>query len=300
MVDIKRKIGWILIGLTLVGISIFVSYRENADNSPETVLASNELSLSPVPKTVYQGKVPILLYHSIGMREARWTRSVVNFKKDLQWLYDNGYILFSIEDFVDSRYDIIPEGKKPVIITFDDGKSSQFRYLTDGTIDPNCAVGLLDAFYKDHVDFGRAAVFYVNAYPFGQTSLINKKMEYLISTGRQIGFHTLNHNNMRTLSPAQNQYILLKQAETFQKILPTGTRVDTLSYPHGLTPAGGLKAINTAQKDGISYNIKLGLMIGSGSALQLTDSKSNAYRTPRIQAIDSEWLRLFKRNVYAF
>jgi hypothetical protein len=295
----KIKIGLACVLIAFFGIAAVVSYGKNTDVptiSTSDKSADKTATDNPV-KTVYAGKVPILLYHSIGQKEARWTRSISNFKKDLQWLYDNGYVLFSIEDFVDNNYGIIPEGKKPVILTFDDGKSNQFKILPDNSIDPNCAIGILDAFYNGHPDFGRAAAFYLNANPFGQPKLVAQKMEYLVSTGRQIGFHTLKHSDMRALSAAQNQKILFEQAAAFQKILPAGTRVDTLAYPHGLTPKGGLKAISFGQKDGVSYNIKLALMIGSEPARQLNDSVTDPYRVPRVQAIDSEWLRHFKRKL---
>ena len=296
MDKLKIKIGIICAAIAFFSVAAVISYGKNTDTIPITKSA-DATQPEPAVKNVYTGKVPILLYHSIGQKEGRWTRSVINFKKDLEWLYDNGYVLFSIEDFVDNNYDVIPEGKKPVVITFDDGKPSQYKILSDNSIDPDCAIGIMDDFYNKHPDFGRAAVFYLNDNPFGQSKLITQKMQYLVSTGRQIGFHTLGHSDMRKLSPEQDTKILLEQAAAFQKILPAGTRVDTLAYPHGFTPKGGLKAISSAEKDGISYNIKLALLVGSNPAIQLSDPKADPYRVPRIQTIDEEWLRHFKRKI---
>jgi peptidoglycan/xylan/chitin deacetylase (PgdA/CDA1 family) len=230
-------------------------------------------------------QVPILEYHAIGPKEYRWTRSVANFKKDLQWLYNHDYVLLSIEDYADSDFSSIPEGKKPVVLSFDDGKPNHLTYLKDGTIDPNCAIGLLDAFHAEHPEFGSAAVFYVNANPFGQRDLIKQKMQYLFETGRQIGYHTLGHVNLRAMSAAQVTKEIQKQTAAFKEILPAGMRVSTLAYPHGLSPRGGLPA-----------EIRVGLLVGAESARLLTDPKADALRIPRIQAIDSEWLRHFKRK----
>ena len=120
-------------------------FAQFASNAAPSGLVPNEL-----------GRIPVFVYHHIDTKESRWGRSIVNFQSDLEWLYNNNYQLFSLEDFLDNHFDL-PYGKKPVIFTFDDGLISQVNYLPDGSIDPNCAIGLMDAFYAKHPDFGRAA-----------------------------------------------------------------------------------------------------------------------------------------------
>lgn len=233
------------------------------------------------------GRIPILEYHSIGPVEYRWTRSAENFRKDLEWLYKNDYVLLSIEDYADNRYPI-PAGRKPVILTFDDGKANQFNYLENGEIDPDCAVGLLDEFYAEHPDFGSAAVFYVNRYPFGTISEAKKKLQYLYDTGRQIGYHTLDHNDLRYFSAEGALTVLKSQKELLTELMPEGMTLNTLAYPHGWGPAGS--------REGLSELIKIGLLIGAEPAYPLNHEKADAFRTPRIQAIDDEWLRHFGRQ----
>lgn len=236
------------------------------------------------------GLVPILEYHNIGPQEARWTRSYENFKKDLEWLFNNDYVLFSIDNFITGHYDI-PAGKKPVILTFDDGSRMQFKYSDDGSIDPNSAVGMLDAFYQDHPSFGRAAAFYVNATPFGNKAEVAQKLSYLTETGRSIGYHTLNHTQLKGLSPAVVGAILEKQRSELKKLLPEIPVSKSLAYPHGGVPTGDLKELGEW--------IEIGLLVGAEPAYPLHHPSATPYRLPRIQAIDSEWLRHFGRQTGA-
>ncbi|MBN2307138.1 polysaccharide deacetylase family protein [Candidatus Peregrinibacteria bacterium] len=243
--------------------------------SVETSLEANEM-----------GRIPILEYHSIGPTEYRWTRSAENFRKDLEWLYNNDYVLLSIEDYAHDRYPI-PAGKKPVVLTFDDGKPNQFRYLENGEIDPDCAVGILDRFHEEHPDFGTAAVFYLNRYPFGSVAEAPQKLAYLYQTGRQIGYHTLDHNDLRYLGAGGTLAVLNEQKKMLEKWMPEGMPLSTLAYPHGWGPAG--------DRQELSAMISVGLLIGAEPAYPLYHEKADPYRTPRIQAIDDEWLRHFGR-----
>lgn len=244
----------------------------------------NVLHMQPVNE---MGRVTILEYHSIGPEEHRWTRSSDNFRGDLEWLYNNDYVLLSVDDYAESRFPI-PLGKKPVILTFDDGKNNQFRYLEDGSIDPDCALGILDAFYKKHPDFGSAAAFFINRFPFGPAAQAGKKLQYLKDTGRQIGYHTLDHDDLRYISSEAAAGILKAQKEEQADMLPDGIPLSTLAYPHGWGPSG--------DKSGLSSVIKVALLVGSEPAYPLYHPKADPFETPRIQAIDDEWLRHFGRQ----
>ncbi len=245
-------------------------------------------------KTISVGRLPILEIHHIDVKESRWGTSVDQFKKDLLWLYNNGYQLMSLEDYVDGKI-TVAAGKKPVILTFDDGLISQFKYLPDGSIDPTCAIGILDSFYNEHPDFGRAATFFVNDNPFGQKEFARKKMEYLHQTGRQVGYHTLLHTNLSKVKPEEFKQIFIDQTKALKPLLPEGMRLDTLAYPYGGVPKVSTSKVMSGSADGVSYEIKLALLVGADPAKVLADGV-DPYRVPRIQGIDDEWLRHFNRQ----
>jgi hypothetical protein len=72
------------------------------------------------------GRVMILEYHKIDTPEARWTRTPENFRRDLQRLWDRGYRLVALNDYVDGKI-ALPAGTTPLILTFDDSSPGQFR-----------------------------------------------------------------------------------------------------------------------------------------------------------------------------
>ena len=73
------------------------------------------------------------------------TRTLENFRRDLETLYAKGYRLINLGDLLDRRF-TLPGGTTPVVLMVDDSSPRQFRYLEhDGTleIDPKSAVGIL-------------------------------------------------------------------------------------------------------------------------------------------------------------
>ncbi len=150
------------------------------------------------------GRVMILEYHKIDQPEERWTRTPGNFRRDLERLWEGGYRLVALNDFVDGKI-AIPRGATPVILTFDDSSPGQFKLIEkngDWIVDPDCAVGILEAFERRHPEFGHAATFFVlpGADPpnrlFNQKELATRKLQYLASRGYEIGNHTLWHANL--------------------------------------------------------------------------------------------------------
>ena len=147
------------------------------------------------------GRVMILEYHKIDRPEGRWTRTPENFRRDLRALWERGYRLVALNDYLDGAIRL-PRGTSPVILTFDDSSPGQFRYLErngDWVLDPDCAVSILEAFEREHPGFGHAATFYVLPGAdrpnrlFDQPELATRKLQYLASRGYEIGNHTLWH-----------------------------------------------------------------------------------------------------------
>jgi len=263
-----------------------------ADGTGE--LPSNEL-----------GRVMILEYHKIDLPEERWTRTPDNFRRDLQRLWERGYRLLSLNDYLDGRV-TLPKGTTPVILTFDDSSPGQFRYLEkngDWVVDPDCAVGILEQFDKDHPGFGRAATFFVlpGASPpnrlFNQPELVGKKLAYLKSRGFEIGNHTLWHANLAKYDETTVRKQLLEAQEWVQKHLP-GLRFRTLALPMGAYP----KELGWAISGGVNgstYRHDAILMVAGGAALSPHARGLDPYHLPRIQATEAElgyWISHFDRR----
>lgn len=199
--------------------------------------AAIDLSIKPNEA----GKVMVLMYHNIGDEEKTWTRTPENFRRDLETLYEQGYRPVSLNDYVKGSFDI-PAGTTPFVMTFDDGNENNFRYLETENgleIDPNCAVGILEAFKAEHEDFNPQASFFVyGSRPFRQEDLIEKKLTFLVDNGYEVGNHSWAHDDYKEdkyQNPAAVSESLGKNVAFLETYLDKGT-VNTLALPYGHRP----------------------------------------------------------------
>jgi peptidoglycan/xylan/chitin deacetylase (PgdA/CDA1 family) len=251
------------------------------------------------------GRVMILEYHKIDVPEGRWTRTPDNFRRDLQRLWERGYRLVSLGDYLDGRI-ALPAGTTPVILTFDDSSPGQFRYLqrgNDWVMDPDCGLAILEAFARQHPDFGRAATFYVlpGASPpnrlFNQPDLATRKLQYLASQGYEIGNHSLWHAQLGRYPERVVREQLAGAQEWVQRHVP-GYRFRTLALPLGSYPKELAWAL-TGEAKGMAYRHDAILMVAGGAAPSPHARSFDPHRLPRIQAVQRDldyWLTHFDRN----
>lgn len=308
----------LLFGSVIIGL-IFLSSCSNNEKTVEdsSIPTDNKMAEKPKTdvkvetKTVTQtkkltsedlkkykpnelGLVMLLEYHSIARPEARWTRTPENFRKDLNTLYTKGYYLVPLRDFVNNTMDV-PLGKSPVVLTFDDSREDQFKYIknTKGEeiIDPDCGVGVLEDFTKKHPDFGKAATFYVlPQVAFGQgKDAAKKKFEFLVKNGYEIGNHTVSHPMLTKMSDDKVLKEIGGNVIGVQKILP-GYEVNTLAYPFGGVPKN-LKLVESGEYKGVKYKNIAALLVGSEPSYSPLSKKFKPLLLPRIQCIQSEFDR---------
>ncbi len=245
------------------------------------------------------GVVPILEYHSIGPKEDRWTRSITHFRHDLLRLYQEGYRPITIAEYLDNRI-ALPPGKSPVILTFDDARASQFRYLPDGTVDPDCAVGILQSFAKAHPDFPVHAVFYVLPLSgFEQKGLAAKKMQDLLEMGCEIGNHTVHHIPLSHLPYNEVEKELAQCVSLVQQMAPQA-KVETIALPDGVAPHNRA-LLASGEYQGQHYINRAALLVGAAPAPSPVSPQFKPLHLPRIQAIEgvmgvTYWLDDLKRH----
>ncbi|HJR50429.1 MAG TPA: polysaccharide deacetylase family protein, partial [Gemmatimonadales bacterium] len=237
--------------------------------------------------------------------EGRWTRTPDNFRRDLQRLWERGYRLVALNDYLDGKI-ALPAGTTPLILTFDDSSPGQFRYLprgSDWVIDPECGLGILEAFAREHPGFGRAATFYVlpGANPpnrlFNQPDLAGRKLQYLVRQGYEIGNHSLWHAELGRYPEAVVRAQLAGAQEWVQRHVP-GYRFRSLALPMGSYPKQLGWAVSGEAK-GLTYKHDAILMVAGGAAPSPHARVFDAHRLPRIQAVErdlSYWLTYFDRN----
>ena len=251
------------------------------------------------------GRVMILEYHKVDYPEERWTRTPENLRRDLETLHARGYRLLALNDLLDGRI-ALPAGTTPVVLTFDDSSPGQFRYLEQAgglEIDPKCAVGILEAFTREHPDFGRAATFFVlpGAAPpnrlFNQPAHEGRKLRHLVNRGYEIGNHTLWHANLGTYDEPVVRAQLAEAQVWIRRHVPDHP-IRALALPHGVYPKSVEWALHGTAK-GTTYRHDAVLMVAGGAAPSPFARAWDPVRLPRIQAIERElagWLAYFEKH----
>ncbi|OGC13248.1 hypothetical protein A3D23_01325 [candidate division WOR-1 bacterium RIFCSPHIGHO2_02_FULL_53_26] len=240
-------------------------------------------------------KFPVLEYHLIGRPEGRWQRTPENFRKDIEWLHRNNYYPMNLRDLL-AGFKGLPKGKTPVVLTFDDSSSGQFRYLPDGRIDPESAAGILKAFHDKRPDWPLRATFFplieTNAPDrnlFGQKGLEAKKLRQLAEWGMEIGTHTYSHDPFDKLSPAGARRTLGRSIKKLSEL--SGTNIVSLALPQGIYPND--MSVLKGEYQGHAYEIKLMAEVAGG----LNPINFDPLHIKRIQAIDEEWRKFFGRKL---
>lgn len=254
-----------------------------------------------VPALALPKNFPVLEYHHIRRPEARWSRTPENFRKDLEWLYQNDYYPMNLKDIL-TGFKGLPKGKTPVVLTFDDSPSNQFRLLEDGTIDPECAVGIIRQFHLEHPkEWPMCATFFVlvqtnnpDRNVFGQPDhpeYKEIKLRQLAKWGMEVGSHTYSHERLNGLSPAAARYTLARANLKLKEL--SWQEIVSLATPMGLYPED--ESVFSGQYQKIKYDHKLVCEVAGGLQPMPDSPKFNPHHINRIQAIDSEWRKFFGR-----
>ena len=254
------------------------------------------------------GMVMILEYHRIEENEGDYTRSVENFRKDLETLYEKGYRLVTLADLMAGRLDV-PAGTTPVVFSFDDTTEGQFRYIKEGgklVIDPDCAVGMMKEFYKKNKEFGYTALFNYLPSMFEQPKYVKQKVDYLHQNGFEFGNHTVNHPALGRISDEEVVKEIALPVKNIADINPD-VKVDILCLPFGSIPQNQ-DLMYKGSYEGTKYRNKWSLLVGSNPFYPSYHYRNPGRLVPRIQVMDYDpedgsgasgsdyWLRFFDKR----
>lgn len=231
-----------------------------------------------------EGDVLVLMYHRTGKDESSMVRSYDNFKKDLLRLWKMGFRPVTLEEYVTNTMPL-DHGASPVVFTFDDSHPSQLTLLKDGSIDPNCFVGMWKAFADEHPDFPVKATFFIlpNG-PFGQRSLHEKKMAILRDYGCEIGSHTMTHTALNKLDDDQVKHEL---ADSYTFINKLGFTARSFATPYGVAPVHR-SLLESFELNGVKYGYDNICLAGAGPAPSPLSKDFDRARIPRIKAYPGE------------
>ncbi|MTI49549.1 polysaccharide deacetylase family protein [Sporosalibacterium faouarense] len=283
--------------------------EENANDEDEDEEVKKDpkelIDLSLKPNEA--GQIMVLMYHGVDKKEDTWVRTPENLMRDLEVLYEKGYRAISLTDFVNNDIEV-EAGYTPVVFTIDDGLQNGFNIIEqDGekVIDPNCAVGVMEAFKEKHPDFNMTATFFVNGFnPFRQEELIGYKLNWLVENGYDVGNHTTGHNNMSEVSdPSKMQKYIGEQANFLESFLDD-YKVNTYALAYGARPDDDLEyLLEQGEYDGHKYKNIAILNVGWDPSVSPIDVKFNPLAIHRVRASEMNvdnvgmynWLDVFDR-----
>lgn len=270
------------------------------------------ISKGDIPVSVYQeykvnelGKVPIMMYHGIvdmkssdtkyvggNVDKDGYNRTAEAFRSDLEFYYENGYRMISLNDYIDGVIDV-ELGHSPIILTFDDGNENNFKVLgeEDGDliIDPNCAVGILEEFKEKYPDYGVTATFFVNAGLFEQGKYNEKILNWLVDNGYDVGNHTMTHVDFTKIGTEETMREVGGVYQILDKIIP-GEYVNVIALPFGSPYKrnhDNYDAILNGTFENNSYYTMAALRVGWEAEVSVFDINFDATFLKRIRAYDN-------------
>ena len=232
------------------------------------------------------GEIPVLVYQDITTDRGTGNRSPADLANDIDLLKSEGFQPIDLRDLASGNIDI-PAGMSPVVLTFDDSPLTQYNILDDGTLDPQSAVGILQAAVASG-GWTAKATFYClldvsskDRELFGQTESQQEKLRNLVDWGYEVGSHTVTNLNLSKATALDVQKELGDSQTRLQDLIGTGYQVTSLSVPAGAYPVNeGL--LSSGTYDGKAYKYTSAVTLGDKLSASPFSTLFNVMHIPRI------------------
>ena len=235
------------------------------------------------------GRIPVLMYHLVGTGQSYLTPDQLRFHIAL--LRSHGFYPTTVKEMVEGTMEI-PAGKSPVVLTFDDSSPGQYRILDGGALDPDCAVGILQAEVA-RGDWAAKATFFplLDVNPgnilFGQPELAERKLQDLVEWGYEIGSHGLTHVDFSEATADKVRKELANSQAQLESLIGNGYKIFTVSPPYGEYPSDP-SLLLSGEYEGRTYSYQAVVMAWGESSPSPFSREFDATRIPRITAAAPE------------
>ena len=179
-----------------------------------------------------------------------------------------------------------------MVFTFDDSSIGQYRLLDDGTLDPDCAVGILQAAVEQGNWAPRASFFLLldvdapDRLVFGQPEQKKQKVQKLVEWGYEVGSHTITDLDLKKADTADAVKQLAVSKATIEGLVGNGYVVQTLSVPFGSYPSDD-SIIGSGTYEGKKYTYKGAVKVGGGPSASPFSTLFKPLHINRIQVTGS-------------
>ena len=196
---------------------------------------------------------------------------------------------------------MVPAGKRPIVLTFDDSTAGQLRLQPNGAVEPNTAVGILLDFHAAHpADWPLKATFFVQSSPvgqelgeqiFGSPDLAAAKLKLLVDLGMEIGVQPADQTQLAGLSPEEVQRVIAQSVRQVSGLLPD-YKVASIALPEGRLPQDP-SLLRGGTADGETYAL-LGAVTPKGGLMPSPLAPQfDPFRLSRVPATELDaWLKL--------
>jgi hypothetical protein len=222
-----------------------VTYTAGAlsTDAEQATFAKPEPSLDKNAKPDELGVVPVLMHHQLRLHGSAYDMTPSQFQGELMRLWRDGFYPVTAEAYVSGHMNV-PKGKSPVVLTFDDATNNQIGFRPDGSLDPNTAVGIMEAFAQAHPDFPAVGSFYIPRNAFdGNGSTPQRTLNWLVENGFELGNHTRDHIPFNTIDATQVQRQLVLGDHVLSDRI-RGYEAKTMALPLGALPTPRSLAIS--------------------------------------------------------
>ncbi len=241
------------------------------------------------------GQIMVVMFHNfvkdLNGKSNEYTTTFSEFGKLLDELYDKKYRLISLTDMLNNNIDV-PAGCIPMVFTFDDGTAGQFNLIEqDGklAVNPESAVGVMEAFNQKHPDFGLKGTFYVNlgVKTFSGSGDISDRLNYLINKGFEIGNHTKTHVSLPSVKTVQKMLEEVGGNQALMNKIVPGYTFNTFALPFGSASKDLKEYVIHGNYQGIEYRNSALLLVGANPAPSPVSVKFDPMALPRVRASGS-------------
>jgi hypothetical protein len=259
------------------------------------------VSAQPAYPPNLAGKVLAIAYRDISEDGGSGSRTPAQLRADLERLLAGGYYPVNVSDVVEGKLSMVPAGKRPVVLTFDDSTPGQLRIRSNGAVEPETAVGVLLDFHAAHpADWPLKATFFVQSPPdgqelgeqiFGAPDLAAAKLQMLIDLGMEIGAQPVGQAKLTGLSSEEVQRVIAQSLHQLSSLLPN-YKVVSLAVPEGRLPPD-LALLRGGTADGETYALSGAVTPKGGLMPSPLAPQFDPFRLPRVPAAELDaWLKL--------
>jgi peptidoglycan/xylan/chitin deacetylase (PgdA/CDA1 family) len=216
---VNSKTGAQIVLLGLLGYNSFA-----ARGYDPALLEPASPAPAPAPRAL---TIPVLEYHDVGFGIGTYQVTLPAFVQQLDWLRANGYTTVTLHQVYEYMFEGGDLPPRPVVITFDDGRASQWN-----------AVRELNA-------RGMIGVFFVLG---GGNGLTDAQLRQMIAWGHEIEAHSMTHAQLSVQSDRALAYEVAGAKQALEAKL--GVPIRYFAYPYGDYNARVIDAVIAAGYEG--------------------------------------------------